>query len=86
VCEVTEMCTRRALFWVQSRREIQHPGNPEIGVEPFRSGVNVSACSRCLPVAVRRIGGKNREAAGNVHLPATDGVIVKTRMPNGSWQ
>lgn len=86
MCEITETCKRRPLFWVQSRREIQHPGNAEMGIEPFASGVNLLACTRHLPAAVRSIAAKNREAANNVHLPATDGVIVKERMLNGAWQ
>lgn len=86
MCETREKCNRRGTFWVQSRREIQHPGNSAVGVEPFKSGVNITACPQCLPAAIRSIGEANRKAANGVHLPASDGVIVKQRMPGGSWQ
>lgn len=86
MCETVETCKRGNTWWVQSRREIQHPGNPDLGVEPFRSGVSVMACARHLSRAVREIGEKNRDAADGMHRPATDGVIVKTHMPDGSWR
>lgn len=86
MCGTVEACTRNSAWWVQSRREIEHPGDLNVGVKPFRSGVNLLACSRHLPRAANEVRERIREAAGEMHLLGTDGVIVKRRMPNGSWQ
>jgi hypothetical protein len=85
MCQVKAECERTARFWVQSRREISFPGQPELNIEPFKSGVSSLSCARHLAQAVREIGELNRKAADGIQRPATDGVVVKQRTMNGAW-
>jgi hypothetical protein len=84
MCEVKVngvQCRRTDRFWVMTNRDISWPGNPEVGVEPFKSRANQLVCSAHLGRAVRELNALNHGAVTYCD-PSRDGVTVKVKHVN----
>ena len=81
-------CPSKGNYWVQSRREIDCPGNAAAGVEPFKtSGIGRITCGTHLTRTVREISARNNANYHNNPFPSFVGVIVKVRSthPTKGW-
>lgn len=86
MCTVNDKCVRTPNYWVMTRRPVDMPGDPSVGVAPFTTdNVSILSCGSCLPTAVGNIGKINRDAAKGMHNPSRDGVVVKVKTPGGAW-